>query len=184
MSTAPQPHHENAFLHFFSVIGHDIEDIAKWAPSFGGKVKQIVERIEELKQLNPEFLKDLATIAESVAALAANAGVAVAQKGLNPVNDISTLKSIDDLIKNFEHFYPIVEEGIKILEGKKVNGPVTVVDPGSPSIGDVIVTAVQAPAEVEQEVQSVETAVDPAVKAIEQEIASDASSVHTEVKKS
>lgn len=105
----------NHFVAFFKKIGHAILDIFKWAPSFA---QDVVTVIEEEEELTPEFKAGLKTLISDSASLVALASTAVTEKGINPTQDLAVVKALEQLVKDFGNFAPVVQSAVAILEGK------------------------------------------------------------------
>lgn len=109
----------NHFVAFFEKIGHAILDIFKWAPSFASKVVTV---IQEEETLTPEFVAGLKTLIADSASLVALSATAVTEKGINPTQDLAVVTQLEQLVKDFGNFAPVVEQAVAVLEGK---GPTT-----------------------------------------------------------
>lgn len=128
VSTPPPPaavKHPNWFINFFEKVGHDIVDTFKWAPVVA---KDTIAIIEATKELEPAFKAALTPIIKDVATIAAQASAAVAEKGVNPLQDIVTIQAIEQLIKDFGTFYPVLVSAFDDIKGI-VKTPPAVVTP-------------------------------------------------------
>jgi hypothetical protein len=119
MATAPmQPpatiKHKNWFLSLAGNIGHAITDVFKWAPTVANKVLFVIQAEEKL---TPEFLASLKLFIEDGAMIAATAAGAVASRGTNPTLDVATFEAVEKLVKDFQVFYPVLQDVVAVLEG-------------------------------------------------------------------
>jgi hypothetical protein len=106
--------HPNWFIHFSENIGHAIVDIFKWAPTVANKVIFV---LEAESKLTPEFLSALKTFITDAAVVAGSAAGAVANKGVNPTLDVATFTAVEQLVKDFVVFYPVLQAAVGALEG-------------------------------------------------------------------
>jgi hypothetical protein len=125
-ATPPPPaavKHPNWFINFFENVGHVLGDVFKWGPTVA---KDTITVIEDTKELEPAFKAALTPILEDVATIAGQASLSVAQKGLNPLQDIATIQALEKLVKDFGTFYPVLQNAINTIKGVIVPPPAVV----------------------------------------------------------
>lgn len=110
--------HVNHIANFFKAIGHGIKDIFLWAPSIGEKTVKV---IQESEQLTPDFIIALKAFVSDGAAIVASAASVAATKGANIGSDYNVLTGIENLIADFNKYYPLLQSAINDLSGIILN---------------------------------------------------------------
>ena len=113
----------------FQKIGIGIADVSKWLVTAVKDIVGIAVKVEKVlsaaKPLEKPFIDGLVTVVGDVEALLTDAQGAVSAAGLNIAADSKTYQDFVKLVDDFRTLAPVVEEALKILEGKTVTSAST-----------------------------------------------------------
>ncbi len=113
----------------FQKIGIGIADVGKWVVTAVKDIVGIAVKVEKVlsaaKPLEKPFIDGLVTVVGDVETLLTDAQGAVSAAGMNFAADSKTYQDFVKLVDDFKTLAPVVEEALKILEGKTASSAAT-----------------------------------------------------------
>ena len=106
----------------FKKIGVGLADAAKWVADAVKNIVGLAAKIEKIlraeKPLEKPFVNGLSTVINDVERLLTDSSNACSEDGLSLSADSAAYQSFLALVHDFGSLAPVVEQALKILEGK------------------------------------------------------------------